>query len=391
MVWGLRCSLMLVLASSACFHPDPSPGAPCGPGDTCPSGLACIDGFCGGGGSSSDSGIDADSGDAPIDSTPACDPDGAPRAAQLTSPLAANNGEEGNMFDIVATETITISTFDGHLGATGTTDYEIWTRPGTYVGNADSASGWTKLGSATFQSAGSGAYTPIPIPVNVTIQAGQRQAFYLTNKASNNRYHDGTQVGATLASNAELTLYQGAGINYGTAGFGGTNTPRSWEGRIHYRVGGGATLATPLAGTSSSDGIMFDVTAARDVEVSLLAVNLGAGTHDVDVYVRHGGFAGAETNAAQWQKLASIANVDSDGSITPLPGALGLYLGGGTTTALYIQTTTSTEVRSQPALGGNAAMNADLTIGQGVTISGTFGAIGSAAMPNVELGYGTCN
>src|SRR5688572_17336344 len=48
--------LMLTLVSSACFHPDPAAGAPCGPGDVCPTGLSCIDGRCttGGGSGSSD-------------------------------------------------------------------------------------------------------------------------------------------------------------------------------------------------------------------------------------------------------------------------------------------------------------------------------------------------
>ena len=205
-------SLVLALASGACFHPDPSAGAPCGPNDVCPTALMCIDGLCvtTGGSGSSDGGdgggsntectdqpngtgcYDCAAGAAScasctqgacVDSM--CTPSGAPRPALLTSPLNANNQDEGSMFDVVAAQTVTITSFDGHLNTTGTTDYEVWTRPGTYVGFADSATGWTKVGMATFDGAGAGAFSPIPIPVNVTIQAGQRQAFYLTNKSAN--------------------------------------------------------------------------------------------------------------------------------------------------------------------------------------------------------------
>lgn len=430
---------MLALASSACFHPDPVAGAPCGDGDVCPRGLTCIDGFCvTGDGSGSGDACSGEADGTPCDSAPIsectaqatclggacvandlpagtacydcaagaascascaqgecldsmCDPAGAPRAAELTAPLVANNGEEGSMFDVVATQTITITGFDGHLSATGNTDYEIWTRPGTFVGAADSASGWTKLGMATFAAAGPGEYTPIPIPVSVTLQAGQRQAFYLTNHASNNRYHDGSQVGAAHVSTAELTIYEGAGVNYGTTGFAGTNTPRVWEGKIHYYAGGGTTLATAMTGATSSDGIMFDVNATRDLELSLLAVHLGAGTHDVEVYFRRGSYAGNETTADAWKPLASVIGVVSDGTrATPLPMALGLFVEAGMTTALYV-TTTSENVRSQPPAGASAATNADVTIEHGVTVTGDFGGAGAAASPNVELGYGTCN
>jgi hypothetical protein len=431
--------LILAVASTACFHPDPVAGAPCGPGDVCPTGLTCIDGFCGGGGSgSNDECVGAADGtpcgNATVsecgaadtcaaevcasndlqngtgcygcaageascascaagscrDST--CQPSGAPRPALLTSPIGANNADEGNMFDVAAAQTITITSFEGNLGVSGNTDYEIWTRPGTYVGFEGSSNGWTKLGAARFAGAGADTFTKIPIPVNVTIQAGARQAFYLTNQGTNNRYHNGSQVGAAAVSNAELTIYEGAGVNYGTNGFAGTNTPRVWEGKIHYRAGGGVTLPTPMAGASTSDGIMFDIKPSRDLELSLLAVHLGAGTHDVDVYFRRGTYAGNETTGAQWKQLASLVDVASDGvgTATALP-ALELFLEAGMTTALYVTTTTSADVRSQPVMGAAAATNADVTITHGVAVSGSFGSVAAATSPNVELGYGTCN
>jgi hypothetical protein len=440
-MWRVYALVMVVVASSACFDPEPAAGAPCGPGDVCPTGLSCIGGVCTSGDGSGSSGecigeIDgvacgsATMSDCSVADTCAaelcatndlpngtgcydcaagaascascaqgacrdstCQPSGMPSLASLTSPLDGSNGDEGSMFDVVAMQAITITSFDGHLGATGNTDYEIWTRPGTYVGFEGSSSGWTKVGMATFGAAGTGAFTAIPIPINITLQPGQRQAFYLTNHASNNKYHDGSQVGATLVANAELTIYQGAGVNFGTNGFAGTNTPRAWEGRIHYRGGGGTTLATPMAGAASSDGVMFDVKPMRNLELSLLAVNLGAGTHDVDVYFHRGTRVGSESTPAQWRKLVTIMNVVSSGpgTATPLPMPLGLFVEAGATTALYITTTTSPAVRTQSVSGPNAATNADVTIEHGVAISGSFGGSAGNATPNIELGYGTCN
>jgi hypothetical protein len=442
-VWRLVCLPALAITLGACFAPEPSAGAPCGPGDACPSGLTCVAGVCTTGrGSGSDSGTsgvceqapdgmacgDATASDCNAADTcvaeacvsnvaadgtacydcPAgaaacascaqgecrdasCQPDGPPVPATLTSPFSGTNGDEGNMFDVVAAQTLTITRFDTNTNVVGDTEYEIWTKPGTYVGFEGTASAWTLVGTASFATLGPGMYTPIPIPVDITIQAGQRQAFYLTHKSLNNRYHNGTQVGAVLVSTPELTLYEGAGVNYAMTGFAGINTPRAWEGRIHYHTGGGGTLATPLAGTDVADGIMFDVTPIRDLELQQLGVHLAAGTHDVAVYFRRGSYAGAETDAAAWQPLATATGVDSAGANvpTPLPVTLGVYLAAGMPTAFYVAA--SGAVATQPVTGGStAAQNADLAIGQGAAITGVFGGAASAATPNVELGYGAC-
>lgn len=319
-----------------------------------------------------------------------CQPMTTQQQGELTSALNANNADEGNMFDVVATQSITITSFESHLNTSASTDYEIWTRLGTYVGNEDSATGWTKLGAATFNGAGSGAYSPIPITLAVAMSAGQRRAFYLTNKTANNRYHNGTQVGATLASTPELTVYEGAGVNFGTAGFAGINTPRAWEGKIHYVRTLSPALATPMTGMTAGDGVMFSVTPTKDLQVNRIAVHLAAGTHDVSVYFRRGTFDGVAGSAGEWQLLASAPGVPSAGASMPtsLPAAPDLFLASGKPTSFYVTSTGA--IRTGMAGGNPAAMNADLVIGQGMSVTGTFGGAGAAAMPNVELGYDPC-
>ena len=433
-----RLSFVLAAVLGGCFQPEPGAGAPCAEGGRCPSGLTCVAGTClepddplalcvdqpdgtpcGSATASECNAADSCLGGVCVTNEAqsgacydcaagaglclacaagACTDAactlaaGAPTPAEVISGFVANNGDEGNMFDIVATTTITITSFETHSTTAGTTDYEIWTKAGTHVGAEMDATQWTRIGTATFALSGAGTFSPIPIPVNVTVAAGQRQAFYLTNKTLNNRYHNGTAVGAVLAQTPELTLYEGSGNNYATAGFGTINTPRAWEGKIHYRSGGGKTLATTFAGTVAASGVMFDVAAKTGLEATLLAAHLAPGTHDVDIYFKRGTYAGAETQAMAWQRAASLQGVVSAGTNMPtsLPLASPVFIDAGSTTAFYI--TTSAELRTAAGTAGaNAANNADVTIKTGVAITGVFGGAGAGANPNVELGYGLCN
>lgn len=152
--------------------------------------------------------------------------------------LAAGNGHRGNMFDITAINTITITSFDGHPSAN--TDIQIYTRPGTHVGFVNSSTGWTLVGTATNVTAQTqGTPTQIPIPVNVQINNGQTQAFYITstNTAINLHYTDGTSVGNVYKSNADLQFKEGAGLEYPFTNGGSAFTPRIWNGVIRYCTG----------------------------------------------------------------------------------------------------------------------------------------------------------
>ena len=363
----------------------------CNAADTCvalacvtneaPAGTACYD--CAAG-----AGMCASCGDGACTDA-VCTPNGEPAAKDLATTIVANNGNEGSMFDVLASQTITITSFETHSTETGMTDYEIWTKAGTHVGAEADRAQWTQVGTGSFMLLGQGVFTPIAIPVNVTVNSGERRAFYLTNKTLNNRYHNGTAVGATQASGPELTLFEGVGVDYATNGFGALNTPRAWEGKIHYRAGGGKALATTLAGNATSGGVMFDIAAKLDIRITLLAAHLSPGTHDFEIYFKRGSRTGAESDAMKWERVGAAQGVLSAGANTPtmIPIPLAIYVDGGTTTAFYI-TSTST-VRTQ--LGTAAASNSDLTINNAAPITGTFGTVGAASIANVEVAYGVCN
>jgi hypothetical protein len=160
-------------------------------------------------------------------------------ATFLTAPYHSNNGQRGCMFDLTATNTVTITNFDANLYSGTTANYEIYYRAGTHVGFEGNAGAWTLLGGATaITSAGNNLPTVLPIPINVTIPAGQTYSFYITNDfGGGTSYTDGVTVGNPWASDANLTMHEGVGKSYP---FGLTFNVRNFNGDIYYTLGSGA-------------------------------------------------------------------------------------------------------------------------------------------------------
>lgn len=154
-----------------------------------------------------------------------------------TTTFAAGNGSNGNMFGITALSTVTITGFDGHTTG-GTSTWEIYYRPDDYTtvtGANTSSAGWILLGTAAnVPSAGTGLPTPIPVTFSVTIPAGSTYSFHVVTTAGTGvQYTNGTTVGAVYNSTPDLQFREGHG---GTL-FSCTNSPRVFNGRIHYTTG----------------------------------------------------------------------------------------------------------------------------------------------------------
>ncbi len=155
-------------------------------------------------------------------------------ATSLLTTLAAGNNHRGNMFDIVATNTVLITGFDAH--PMGNTTIEIYYRPGTFVGFESSSAGWTLVGSAAVTAQPYGTATPIPLNVGVTIPAGQTYSFYVTstNVSVSLNYSNGSAVGTVQSSDANIQFLQGKGMEYPFALGGAIFSPRVFNGIIHY-------------------------------------------------------------------------------------------------------------------------------------------------------------
>jgi hypothetical protein len=170
----------------------------------------------------------------------------------VTSTSAGGNSNNGTMFDIVniSAGAIAIGSFDQSFALPGTSSMFIYTKPGTWSGFESTAAAWTLVGSnATVAHGALPVLDPVPIPVGVTIAPGATQAFYVTCDAAspNVAYTNGVgQIGAVIASNADLLVRGGVGKAYpfGTT-FGLPTAGRPWIGRVHYcPAGPGTVVAT---------------------------------------------------------------------------------------------------------------------------------------------------
>jgi hypothetical protein len=187
----------------------------------------------------------------------------------LTTTFAAGNNHRGNMFDIVALNTVTIQSFDAHPQAN--TGYEIYYKVGGYAGSETNPAAWTLLGSAPSVIAQPmGTPTPIPININITISAGQTYAFYVTstNIAVSQNYTDGTAAGSVYASDANIQFLEGAGMEYPFAAGGGIFTPRVWNGVIHYDTG--TTFLWSTGDTTTQIGVSPSVQTTYYVDITSL-------------------------------------------------------------------------------------------------------------------------
>ncbi len=170
----------------------------------------------------------------------------------LTTTLAAGNNHRGNMFSIVALNTVLITSFDAH--PMGDTDIEVYYRSGSYIGFESSSVGWTLVGSASVIAQPQGTATPIPLAIDVTIPAGQTYSFYVTssNVAVSLNYSNGTTEGNILSQDANIQFLEGKGMEYPFAAGGGTFSPRVWNGNIHYSIPLTVDWSTGSQGSSIS-------------------------------------------------------------------------------------------------------------------------------------------
>jgi len=224
-----------------------------------------------------------------------------PSTNTISCPYNQNNGQRGIMFDITAITCITIKCFESNF-ATGTTGVEIWYRPGTHVGFANSSAGWTLIGTAAaVTGAGSNLVTAIPITVNVTINAGATAGFYITRTNASGpviQYTNGTAVGAIISSDANIQVKDGTGKDYP---FGASFTPRRFNGTVFYDVGTSTVTVGPVSGNSP--------VCSGSVQTFSLAPIAGATGYNWTVPAGSTITAGANTNAITVTMGSTSGNV----------------------------------------------------------------------------------
>lgn len=188
-------------------------------------------------------------------------------ATTLNTTMASGNNHRGNMFDITAINTVTITSFDASPMAA--TTVAIYYKTGTWVGFNNNAAAWTLIGSAAVPGASLPNPVPVPVAVNVTIPAGQTYAFYVTSTDINVslNYTDGASVGNVFSSDANIQFREGCGTEYPFSG--SPFTPRVWNGAIHYAVAGTPSYLWSTSATTAAITPTVTASTAYSVEVTV--------------------------------------------------------------------------------------------------------------------------
>lgn len=158
--------------------------------------------------------------------------------SDLIAPYTSTDSNDGVMFDITATNVVTIYCFDANLPSSTTGAYEIYYKTGSYIGSENTAANWTLVGSSgSVTSNGSNTATPLDIPVNLVIPEGQTYAFYITasNPVQSTALLSTSNAGyTTISSNTDMEILGGIGISYP---FNSITLNRSFNGTVHYFQG----------------------------------------------------------------------------------------------------------------------------------------------------------
>ncbi|MDQ1315155.1 MAG: hypothetical protein QG662_1264 [Pseudomonadota bacterium] len=165
----------------------------------------------------------------------------------LSTTYAGGNGQDGNMFDVVALNDIRVTGFDVNCGSALTQDFEIYGKTGSYVGSELVPGDWTLIASVPGVVCNApGVATPLGAVLDVAIASGQTYAFYVTENGlvDGVDYTNGTAVGQVAAANTDLQILEGAGVQYP---FAGTFQPRIWNGTLYYVLDAPvAPIVTPV-------------------------------------------------------------------------------------------------------------------------------------------------
>lgn len=138
-----------------------------------------------------------------------------------------SNGNPGLMFDVQANRSLTVTTLLSAGRFAGT--FELYHRPGSYVGHEASGAGWTLVDTV----AGTRGQDTVRFSLSQPVAAGETHAFYIHAVTGQVGYTTSTNgAGSVWASDANFIIREGVGL---TTLFGGqAYTPRSLGGSVSY-------------------------------------------------------------------------------------------------------------------------------------------------------------
>ncbi len=333
----------------------------------------------------------------------------------LTTMFAGQNGQAGNMFDVMSPTGLTITDFDVNLDI-GVWDIEIYSvdfdptavnagsiaqtpTAGPSIGlraDMDPAQ-WTLVTTIMGVTGnGPGMATNLNAGVAIPLAPGQRQGLYVTvtNGGAIN-YTNGSNWGGVAASDTFLNIYEGWGNAYpftSSFGFGSDpmnpgGTSRIWNGTIYYSPNQ-SNITTTFMDNNGQAGNMFDVMSPTGITVTDFDVNLDIGVWNIEIYIVNvdptamnpgsiaqtpttGPSAGlrADTDPTQWTLVTTITGVmgNGPGTATNLNAGVTIQLAPGQRQGLYVTVTNGGAINYTNGAnwGGVIASDANLSIYEG--------------------------
>lgn len=151
----------------------------------------------------------------------------------LHTTLNSNIDFNGTMFDLVATDSIVIDSFDVKISSTGLQGVEVFYKLGSHLGFETDAAAWTFLNVTDVNVVDPNSWTTVPIG-GISIPQGDTLAIHIRmeNPASNLSYQ--SVPNPITRSTPELTMITGSGVS---ANFANNYYPRDWSGGVYYHHG----------------------------------------------------------------------------------------------------------------------------------------------------------
>ncbi len=156
-------------------------------------------------------------------------------AATLSTTSAGGNASNGAMFDVYATNALTISSIRSYsYSATSGCSYLIYYTTSTLSSVLTTSSAWTLVASGTHSATSAGGAWDASLSTPITVSAGSRIALYITYTSCSLQYTTTSSLGSVYASNSDMSIYEGYGRSYSSTFGGSSFSPRTWNGTITY-------------------------------------------------------------------------------------------------------------------------------------------------------------
>lgn len=152
---------------------------------------------------------------------------------ELPTTISSNIDWNGTMFDLIATETLTIDSFDVKIATAGLQQVQIYFKEGSHKGFELDTNAWTLLDTATIFVNNILGFTQVPIG-DLEIVSGDTVGIYIQMAMSTSRLSYLNIPTEIVRTTPELSLITGTGIGHNWTSL---YFPRDWNGRVYYHYG----------------------------------------------------------------------------------------------------------------------------------------------------------